>query len=134
MGSHKTTGYPRSALHAGNNGGPKADLFLSPTRVTPTTLLVTSTTKLFLAATRHSKKKKNSTSTSTCSAFVTIGQTSRRYFSRYLGNSVAKLLSSSNPDWFHATRQNKKRGVGWGGGRDERKTVVGFRRFFISEG
>ena len=34
----------------------------------------------------------------TCSALVTIGQTSLKYFSRYLGNSVAKLLSSRRLD------------------------------------
>lgn len=45
----------------------------------------------------------------TCSALVTIGQTSLRYFSRYLGNSVAKLLSSRRLDWCRQSKEEKER-------------------------
>lgn len=57
----------------------------------------------------------------TSSALVTIGQTSRRYFSRYFGNSVAKLLSSSRPDCLrHGMRT----------GRGEREGSVGVTTIF----
>ena len=47
----------------------------------------------------------------TCSALVTIGQTSLRYFSLYLGNSVAKLLSSSRLDCCRAKRARTTTGA-----------------------
>lgn len=68
-----------------------------------------------LAQKQTRKKLRRWEQKGTWSALVTIGQTSRRYFSRYFGKSVAKLLSSSRPDCAivvclsHAWRKNGRR-------------------------